>query len=49
MGSLIFLTRGKRCSDPSNQRAIIQSILDNGALLPKDFRTLKFFYGKKYI
>ncbi len=28
MGSLIFLTRGKRCSDPSNQRAIIQSILD---------------------
>lgn len=28
MGSLIFLTHGKRCSDPSNQRAIIQSILD---------------------
>jgi hypothetical protein len=28
MDSLIFLTHGKRCSDPSNQRAIIQSILE---------------------
>jgi hypothetical protein len=50
MGSLIFLTQNKRCSDPSNQRAIIQSILDlRGHFFQKSSESWNSFMEKNIL